>query len=154
MRARLLAQLNQVLQTRDTARGLIVSMPDVLFDFNKYTLKPDARERLARISGIILAYPDLKLEIEGHTDAIGTDEYNQQLSDKRADTVRGYLVSSGVTPDHVSAVGLGKANPVADNSTSAGRKLNRRVEMVVSGDVIGAQLPTPSIVPEEGPAHP
>src|SRR5579872_5455125 len=154
MRARLLAQLNQVLQTRDTARGLIVSMPDVLFDFNKYTLKPDARERLAKISGIILAYPDLKLEIEGHTDAIGTDEYNQQLSEKRADTVRGYLVSSGVTPDHVSAVGLGKANPVADNSTSAGRKLNRRVEMVVSGDVIGSQLPTPSIVPEEGPAHP
>ena len=154
MRARLLAQLNQVLQTRDTARGLIVSMPDVLFDFNKYTLKPGARERLAKISGIILAYPDLKLEIEGHTDAIGSDEYNQQLSEKRADTVRGYLVSSGVTPDHVSAVGLGKANPVADNSTAAGRKLNRRVEMVVSGDVIGSQLPTPSIVPEEGPAHP
>lgn len=154
MRARLLAQLNQVLQTRDTARGLIVSMPDVLFDFNKYTLKPGARERLAKISGIILAYPDLKLEIEGHTDAIGSDEYNQQLSEKRADTVRGYLVSSGVTPDHVSAVGLGKANPVADNSTAAGRKLNRRVEMVVSGDVIGSELPTPSIVPEEGPARP
>ena len=91
----LLAQLNQVLQTRDTARGLIVSMPDVLFDFNKYTLKPEARERLAKISGIVLAYPDLKLDIEGHTDAIGSDEYNQTLSEKRADSVRGYLVSSG-----------------------------------------------------------
>jgi outer membrane protein OmpA-like peptidoglycan-associated protein len=152
MRARLLAQLNQVLQTRDTARGLIVSMPDVLFDFNKYTLKPEARERLARISGIVLAYPDLKLDIEGYTDSIGSDEYNQTLSEKRAETVRGYLVSSGVVPDHVSALGLGKSNPVADNSTAAGRKLNRRVEMVVSGDVIGTQL-SPSIVPEPGPAN-
>ena len=114
MRARLLAQLNQVLQTRDTARGLIVSMPDVLFDFNKYTLKPEARERLARISGIVLAYPDLKLDIEGHTDSIGSDEYNQTLSEKRADAVRGYLISSSVSPDHVSAVGLG-AIPVSYN---------------------------------------
>lgn len=153
MRARLLAQLNQVLQTRDTARGLIVSMPDVLFDFNKYTLKPEARERLAKISGIVLAYPDLKLEIEGHTDGIGGEEYNQVLSEKRAETVRGYLVSSGVTPDHVTAVGLGKANPVADNNTAAGRKLNRRVEMIVSGDVIGSQAPAPAIVPEPGPGN-
>ncbi len=153
MRARLLAQLNQVLQTRDTARGLIVSMPDVLFDFNKYTLKPEARERLARISGIVLAYPDLKLEIEGHTDSIGSDEYNQTLSEKRAETVRGYLVSSGVVPDHVTATGLGKSDPVADNATSAGRKLNRRVEMIVSGDVIGTQAPSPSIVPDSGPAN-
>jgi outer membrane protein OmpA-like peptidoglycan-associated protein len=140
MRARLLAQLNQVLQTRDTARGLIVSMPDVLFDFNKYALKPEARERLARISGIVLAYPDLHLAIEGYTDSIGTDEYNQTLSEKRAQTVQGYLVGSGVTPDHVTATGFGKANPVADNTSAAGRKLNRRVEMVVSGDVIGTQI--------------
>ena len=153
MRARLLAQLNQVLQTRDSARGLIVSMPDVLFDFNKYTLKPQARERLAKISGIILAYPDLKLHIEGHTDSIGSDEYNQELSEKRAEAVRGYLVSQGVTPDDVSAAGLGKADPVADNSTAAGRKLNRRVEMVVSGNAIGTQISNPSIVPEEGPAN-
>ena len=122
MRARLLAQLNQVLQTRDTARGLIVSMPDVLFDFNKYTLKPEARERLAKISGIVLAYPDLKLQIEGHTDSIGSDEYNQTLSEKRAEAVRGYLLSSGIPPDHTSALGLGKTDPVADNSTAAGRK--------------------------------
>ncbi len=140
MRARLLAQLNQVLQTRDTARGLIVSMPDVLFDFNKYTLKPEARERLARISGIVLAYPDLKLQIEGYTDAIGSDEYNQTLSEKRAEAVRDYLVSSGGSMNNVAAQGMGKADPVADNSPSAGRKLNRRVEMIVSGDVIGNQL--------------
>ena len=152
MRQRLVAQLNQVLQTRDTARGLIVSMPDVLFDFNKYTLKPEAREKLAKISGIVLAYPDLKLNIEGFTDSVGSDEYNQQLSEKRADSVRGYLISQGVKPDNISATGLGKANPVADNSTAQGRQLNRRVEMVVSGDVIGTQVGTPpgSITPEPG----
>jgi outer membrane protein OmpA-like peptidoglycan-associated protein len=137
MRARLLAQLNQVLQTRDTAKGLIVSMPDVLFAFNKYELKPEARERLARISGIVLAYPDLKLEIDGYTDSIGSDEYNQTLSDKRAEAVRDYLVSSGVNMNSVVAHGMGKADPVADNSTEKGRQLNRRVEMIVSGDVIG-----------------
>ena len=148
MRARLVAQLNQVLQTRDTARGLIVSMPDVLFDFNKYTLKPEAREKLAKISGIVLAYPDLKLDVEGHTDSIGSDEYNQKLSEERASTVRGYLVSQGLKPDNISSVGLGKANPVADNATPHGRQLNRRVEMVVSGDVIGTQLGTPGITVE------
>jgi len=148
MRARLLAQLNQVLQTRDTARGLIVSMPDVLFDFNKYTLKPAARERLARISGIVLAYPDLKLQIEGHTDAIGSDEYNQTLSEKRAGAVRDYIVTSGVSMNNVAAQGLGKADPVADNGTAAGRALNRRVEMIVSGDVIGTQItPAPAGAP-------
>src|ERR1700733_13829032 len=156
MRARLLAQLNQVLQTRDTARGLIVSMPDVLFDFNKYTLKPEARERLAKISGIILAYPDLKLQIEGYTDAIGSEEYNQTLSDKRAEAVRDYLVSSGVSMNNVAAQGMGKADPIADNSTAAGRKLNRRVEMIVSGDVIGSQLTpgTPGSNVQSPPANP
>ncbi len=152
MRARLLAQLNQVLQTRDTVRGLVVSMPDVLFDFNKYTLKPAARERLARVSGIVLAYPDLKLQIEGHTDAIGSDEYNQTLSEKRAEAVRDYLVSSGVSMNSVAAQGLGKSDPVADNATSAGRAQNRRVEMIVSGDVIGTQI-TPLPQADSGQAN-
>jgi len=156
MRARLLAQLNQVLQTHDTAKGLIVSMPDVLFDFNKYTLKPEAREKLAKISGIVLAYPDLKLNIEGYTDSIGSDQYNLELSDKRADSVKGYLISQGVKPDNVSSTGFGKEDPVADNSTAAGRKLNRRVEMVVSGDVIGSQAPGTqgSITPLPGAGGP
>lgn len=147
MRARLLAQLNQVLQTKDTARGLIVSMPDVLFGFNKYDLKPEARERLARISGIVLAYPDLHLKIEGYTDSIGGDEYNQRLSEKRAASVRDYLVNSGVSINNVIAQGYGKSNPVADNGTASGRKLNRRVDLVVSGEVIGQQVgqPTSSI---------
>jgi outer membrane protein OmpA-like peptidoglycan-associated protein len=154
MRARLLAQLNQVLETRDTARGLIVSMPDVLFDFDKYSLKPEARERLAKISGIVEAYPDLKLQVEGHTDSIGTDQYNQHLSERRASSVQAYLISNGVKPDSITAQGFGKADPVADNSTAKGRKLNRRVEMVVSGDVIGTQIGTPSITLEPGQNNP
>jgi len=137
MRARLLKQLNQVLDTRDTDRGLVVSMPDVLFDPGQYTLKPAARERLARVSGIVLAYPELKLQIEGYTDSTGSDEFNQKLSEKRAATVRDYLVDAGIPIDNVFARGMGKANPIADNSTATGRKLNRRVEMIVSGDVIG-----------------
>jgi outer membrane protein OmpA-like peptidoglycan-associated protein len=137
MRQRLLNQLNQVLETKDTDRGLVVSMPDVLFDSGSYTLKPAARERLARISGIVLAYPDLRLEIEGHTDSVGSDEFNQKLSEKRAASVRDYLVDNNVSINNVIARGFGKTRPVADNSTAAGRKLNRRVEMIVSGDVIG-----------------
>src|SRR4029077_8126545 len=145
MRERLLKQLNQVLETKDTDRGLVVSMPDVLFDSGQYTLKPAARERLARISGIVLAYPDLRLEIEGHTDSIGSEQFNQSLSEKRAATVRDYLVNAGVPINSVIARGLGKNNPIADNSTAAGRKLNRRVEMIVSGDVIGNQVgPNPN----------
>jgi outer membrane protein OmpA-like peptidoglycan-associated protein len=145
MRQRLLKQLNQVLETKDTDRGLVVSMPDVLFDSGQYTLKPAARERLARISGIVLAYPDLRLEIEGHTDSIGSEQFNQSLSEKRAATVRDYLVNAGVPINSVIARGLGKNNPIAENSTAAGRKLNRRVEMIVSGDLIGNQVgPNPN----------
>jgi outer membrane protein OmpA-like peptidoglycan-associated protein len=140
VRQRLLAQLNQVLETKDTPRGLVVSMPDVLFDTNKYTLKEGARESLARIAGIILAYPDLRLEVEGHTDSTGTEEYNQVLSEKRAGTVRDYLVDKGVDINTVIARGLGESDPVASNDTAAGRKLNRRVELIVSGEVIGTKI--------------
>jgi len=154
MRARLLRQLNQVLETRDTPRGLVVNMPDVLFDFGQYTLKPAARERLARISGIVGAYPDLLLEVEGHTDSIGSDEYNLKLSEKRADGVRDYLVSNGVSTDKIIARGLGKGDPVADNKTAAGRKLNRRVEMIVSGDVIGNVVIAPADATTPPPAPP
>ncbi len=142
MRARLLKQLNQVLETKDTDRGLVVSMPDVLFDFGQYTLKPAARERLARISGIVLAYPDLRLEVEGHTDNIGSELFNQTLSEKRAAAVRDYLVNSGVPNSNIGASGYGKMRPIAPNTTAAGRKLNRRVEMIVSGDVIGTSVGT------------
>jgi outer membrane protein OmpA-like peptidoglycan-associated protein len=140
VRQRLLSQLNQVLETKDTPRGLVVSMPDVLFDINKYALKPAARESLARIAGIILAYPDLRLEIEGHTDNTGSEDYNQGLSDKRAGTVRDFLVDKGVDINTVIARGLGESDPVAPNDTAAGRKLNRRVELIVSGEVIGTKI--------------
>jgi outer membrane protein OmpA-like peptidoglycan-associated protein len=93
-------------------------MPDVLFDFDRYTLKPEARERSAKISGIVLAYPGFMLEVQGYTDSIGTDQYNQNLFEKRAESVRSYLVSSGVNIDNVVAAGMGEADPVADNSTA------------------------------------
>jgi outer membrane protein OmpA-like peptidoglycan-associated protein len=140
LRARLKDQLNLILSTRDTARGLIVNMSDVLFDFNQATLKPGAREKLARVSGILLAYPSLRVAVEGHTDSIGTDEYNLKLSQRRADAVRDYLTSNQINSANVQSVGLGKANPVASNDTGAGRQENRRVEMVVSGDVIGQSV--------------
>jgi outer membrane protein OmpA-like peptidoglycan-associated protein len=143
MRERLKDQLNQVLQTRETARGLIVNMSDVLFDFNKYTLKPDAREKLAKVSGILLAYPGLKMQVEGYTDNIGSDEYNQKLSQERADAVREYLQSNGVPDTNITAQGFGKTHPIADNSTNSGRAQNRRVEMVVSGQSIGVQETQP-----------
>jgi outer membrane protein OmpA-like peptidoglycan-associated protein len=142
LRERLRQQLNMILETRETARGLIVNISDVLFDFNKYTLKPGAREKMAKVSGILLAYPGLKIRVEGHTDAIGSDQYNQELSEKRSGAVRDYLVQQGVPNATVTAIGLGKADPVADNNTAAGRQQNRRVELVVSGEPIGIESPS------------
>jgi outer membrane protein OmpA-like peptidoglycan-associated protein len=138
LRKRLLDQLNSILQTRDTARGLIVNMSDVLFDFGKYTLKPGAREKLAKISGIVLAHPGLKLQVEGHTDSVGSDQFNQVLSEQRAASVRDFLVEQGVAAGSVSARGFGKTQPVASNDTPEGRQRNRRVELVVTGEAIGA----------------
>jgi outer membrane protein OmpA-like peptidoglycan-associated protein len=140
LRDRLREQLNAILQTRDTARGLIVSLSDVLFDFDQASLKPGAREKLAKVSGILLAYPTLHMNIEGHTDSVGSDDYNLKLSQRRADAVRDYLTSNGINTANVQAVGLGKDGPVASNDTAAGRQQNRRVEMVVSGDVIGQPI--------------
>lgn len=152
MREKLKDQLNQVLQTKETARGLIVNMSDVLFDFNKYTLKPDAREKLAKVSGILLAYPGLKLQVEGYTDNVGSDEYNQKLSEQRADGVRDYLESQSVKDANITAMGYGKSDPIADNSTAQGRAENRRVQLVVSGDSIGVQEGQPGAQSEAQPA--
>jgi outer membrane protein OmpA-like peptidoglycan-associated protein len=137
LRAQLLNQLNSILQTRDSARGLIVNMSDVLFDTGSYTLKPGAREKLAKISGILLAHPGLTLQIEGHTDSVGSDEFNQQLSERRADSVRDFLAENGVSASSITARGFGKAQPVATNDTADGRQRNRRVELVVNGAAIG-----------------
>ncbi len=137
MRQRLLTQLNLILATRDTARGLIVNMSDVLFDTGKATLRAGAREKLSKVAGIVLAYPTLRLAVEGHTDSVGGDSYNQALSERRAYSVRDYLLAQGINGNSMTAIGLGKNDPVTSNDTAAGRQMNRRVEMVVSGDVIG-----------------
>jgi len=143
LRTKLVQQLNLILETRDSARGLIVNISDVLFDTGQYTLKPTAREKLAKVSGIVLAHPGLRLDVEGHTDSVGSEEFNQQLSEKRAAAVRDFLVQQGISINSVSARGFGKSMPVASNETAAGRQQNRRVEMIVAGDVIGIPI-TPS----------
>jgi outer membrane protein OmpA-like peptidoglycan-associated protein len=140
MRTRLSDQLNAVLQTRDSARGLIVSMSDVLFDTGKYSLKPGAREKLAKVAGILLAYPGLNIEVGGYTDNVGSDAMNQTLSENRAASVRDYLVQEGVVTNSVSAKGFGNTLPVASNDNSSGRQQNRRVELLVSGDAIGVPV--------------
>ena len=138
-----------MLQTRESARGLIVSMPDVLFDTGKYTLKAGARERLARVAGILQAYPGLRVEVEGHTDSVGAEDYNQRLSEHRADNVRDFLVSQGVSPSNIGAQGMGESAPVASNETATGRQLNRRVDLVVSGEAIGKNLGPAEEVPAD-----
>ncbi len=139
MRQRLRDQLNAVLNTQESARGLIVNMSDVLFDTGKYSLKGDAQVKLAKVSGILQAYPGLKLQVEGYTDNVGGEEYNQKLSENRAQAVGDFLVSQGVPLSNVTASGFGMNDPVADNSSAAGRAQNRRVQLVVSGDAIGLQ---------------
>lgn len=137
MRARLSAQLNAILQTRDSARGLIVSMSDVLFETGRYSLKAGAREKLAKVAGILLAYPGLNIEVGGYTDNVGSDAMNQTLSEHRASSVRDYLVNQGVATSSISSRGFGEESPVATNDNASGRQQNRRVELVVSGEAIG-----------------
>jgi outer membrane protein OmpA-like peptidoglycan-associated protein len=140
LRARLLQQLNSILATRDSARGLIANMSDVLFRSGSFELLPGARERLAKVSGIVLAYPSLHLSVEGHTDSVGTDDYNQQLSEHRAQSVRDYFVQQGIQSSAIEARGFGKTAPIASNDTPEGRQQNRRVELVLSGDAIGSRI--------------
>ena len=140
LRAQLMTQFNLILQTRDTARGLIVNMSDVLFDTAKYSLQPAAREKLSRVAGIISAHPGLKLEVEGHTDSVGGDAYNQVLSEQRGGAVRDYLMSQGMPVSSVTTKGLGETQPLVSNDTASGRQQNRRVEIVISGEVIGTVI--------------
>ena len=140
LRAQLLQQLNSLLQTTDSPRGLVVNMGDVLFDFGKYNLKPDTKITLAKLVGIIQSHPGLNLAIEGHTDNIGSDEANMKLSQQRGDAVREFLVQQGLAANTLTAVGLGKGDPVADNSSNEGRQKNRRVEIIVSGEAIGTKI--------------
>lgn len=130
-RERMRAALNVVVETRETARGLIVNLPDILFDFGKSSLKPEAREKLAKVCGILLIANSYDLSIEGHTDNIGSDAFNQKLSDQRAGVVQGYLSSCGLAQEKLSSQGFGKTQPIAPNNTNAGRQQNRRVEIVI-----------------------
>jgi outer membrane protein OmpA-like peptidoglycan-associated protein len=144
LRAQLLSQFNAILQTRDTARGLIVNMSDVLFDTGKSSLRPAAREKLAKVAGIVSGHPGLRLDVEGHTDSVGGDAYNQQLSEDRGSSVRDYLTGQGMATGSVTSRGFGKTQPVVSNETAAGRQQNRRVELVISGDIIGSEIgPSP-----------
>lgn len=140
LRVLLLKQFNAILQTRDTARGLIVNMSDVLFDTGKFSLRPLAREKLAKVAGIVAGHPGLRLDVEGHTDSVGGDAYNQQLSEHRGESVRDYLTNQGMQPGSVTTKGFGKTQPVASNDTAQGRQENRRVEIVISGEVIGTVI--------------
>ena len=135
-------QLSLILETRDSVRGLIVNMSDVLFDTGQATLKPGAREKLAKVSGIVLAHPGLSLEVEGHTDSVGTDDFNQSLSERRAESVKTYLTQQGIPSASIRARGFGEAQPVASNDNAAGRQQNRRVELIVSGEAIGTSVRT------------
>ena len=139
-RLELLGQLNRVLDTKDTPRGLVVNMADVLFDTGKYDLKSEAREKLAKLSGILATHPGLQLEVEGHTDNTGGVQINQGLSEQRAQTVAKYLVDQGVSGKNVKSTGLGDSQPVAENSSASGRQKNRRVEIIVSGEAIGSTI--------------
>ncbi|HEX6879015.1 MAG TPA: OmpA family protein [Terriglobales bacterium] len=148
LRMKLFEQFSRILETKDTDRGLVVNMSDVLFDFGKYSLRPVTREKLARVAGILLNYPDLKIDAEGHTDNVGSDDYNQTLSEKRAMSVLEFLRDQGIDETHLSAKGLGKAMPVVPNTTAKNRQQNRRVELIISGEVIGhniAEKPAPEI---------
>jgi outer membrane protein OmpA-like peptidoglycan-associated protein len=151
LRSRLLAQLNTILATRDTARGLIANMSDVLFKTGSFELLGGARERLAKVSGIVLAYPSLHLDVEGHTDSVGSDDYNMTLSQHRAEAVRDYLVQQGIPEANITARGLGKTGPVASNDTPEGRQQNRRVELVLSGAAIGVSDTAFSGTPAQQP---
>ncbi len=143
LRAQLLKQFNAVLQTRDTARGLIVNMSDVLFDTGKYSLRPLAREKLAKVAGIVSGHPGLKLEVEGYTDSVGGAAYNQRLSEERGGAVRDYLTQQGMAASSVTSRGFGENQPVASNDTAKGRQQNRRVELVISGELIGTEIGAP-----------
>jgi len=143
LRGQLLLQFNAILQTRDTARGLIVNMSDVLFDTAKYSLRPEAREKLAKVAGIVSGHPGLRLDVEGHTDSVGGDDYNQKLSEHRGGSVRDYLIQQGMAGGSVSSRGFGRTQPVASNETASGRQQNRRVELVISGDIIGKEIVVP-----------
>ena len=154
LRQQLLQQFNAVLPTHETPRGLVINIGDLLFATGKYDLTEKARESLARIAGIIESHPGLHLVVVGYTDNTGSPEFNEKLSNQRADAVHDFLIQQGVNPQDITAVGYGENFPVASNSTAQGRALNRRVELVVSGEIIGVKIGVPpSAQQNSGPSN-
>ena len=125
--------MSEVAQTRDSAQGVVLSLPDILFDLNQAELKQDAEVVLAKLAGILLVMNEFQIRVEGYTDSSGTPDYNKKLSKKRADAVAQFMADQGIDPKRASAIGYGVEKPIADNSTPEGRKQNRRVEIVLSG---------------------
>ena len=150
----------EITNLRETSRGIVISLSDILFDVNRATLKPGAESNVRRIAGILQQYPDRQIAVEGHTDATGSDEYNQRLSEERAAAVRAALIGGGVPEAQISSRGFGKAQPVATNDTPSGRQQNRRVEIVVLGagslaDVVPPPAaPPPTLPPPAGSPPP
>ena len=129
-------QLNAVLPTNETDRGLVSEIAGLQFATGTAKLSEPARESLARFSGIVAQYPDIKIKIEGHTDNTGSVEKNNQLSLARATSVRDYLIGQGIAASRIAVEGFGPSKPATDNATAEGRATNRRVEIVLSGGLL------------------
>jgi outer membrane protein OmpA-like peptidoglycan-associated protein len=125
--------VTEITNLRETSRGIVISLSDILFDVNQSTLKPGAAQNIARISTVLRQYPDKNIAVEGHTDSDGSDSYNQDLSERRAAAVREALVAGGVSSGLITSKGFGESQPVATNATAVGKQQNRRVEIVVLG---------------------
>ncbi|NJM91552.1 MAG: OmpA family protein [Rhodospirillaceae bacterium] len=119
------------LEARQTDRGLVVTLGDVLFDVNGASLKPGGTAEVERVARTLAERPDLQVSIEGHTDSTGSETYNLRLSEERAASVRQTLIDAGIPGDRISARGYGESYPVATNDTQSGRQENRRVELIL-----------------------
>ena len=130
---------SQMIQVTKSARGIILSMSDILFAVNKADLKADLKTSLAKVAGILSVYQQFNVSIEGNTDNTGSEEHNMKLSQQRADNVKAFLVEQGIAEDRLTAKGLGMTMPVADNSTKEGRQKNRRVDLVIQDKALQQQ---------------
>ena len=145
---------SKLIQVSKDARGIILSMSDILFDVNKASLKADLKTSLAKVAGILSVYQQFNVSIEGHTDNTGSEDHNMKLSQQRADNVKSFLVEQGIDAGRLTAKGLGMTRPIADNKTKEGRQKNRRVDLVIQDKVLqdGSETPAPVEAPAEEPA--
>lgn len=143
--AQLQSLVTEITNLKETSRGLVISLSDILFDVGKASLKPGAEASVRKISAVLQQYPNHQISVEGYTDSQGSDTFNQKLSEDRANSVKQILIGGGVDPVLISSKGFGKAKPVASNDTPEGRQANRRVEIVVEGaGTLGDQVEKPA----------